>query len=115
MRALFDDDQFTQLEWSLRQALEGKPLAQWLHAFYATHASAHPMKISNAARALWSEVARTCDFKKKLVKALEAIAAVSAKHGQHFGFEFDGDLVCVSRSPSVAQRRHLAKKSKAPR
>jgi hypothetical protein len=32
LRPLFAADQFTQIEWAVRHALDGNPLAQWLHA-----------------------------------------------------------------------------------
>lgn len=113
MRPLFDDDQFTQLEWAVRQALDGKPLAQWMHAFYSTHATPHPIKISTLRELCGSEIGRERAFKEKLKKALASVAAASKAHGQLFGFSFDGDLVCVERDPSGSQRRHLA--SKCPR
>ncbi|WP_239990634.1 plasmid replication initiator TrfA [Pseudomonas sp. LAMO17WK12:I9] len=34
LRVFFLGDQFTDVDWSVRQALHGKPLAQWLHSFY---------------------------------------------------------------------------------
>lgn len=114
LRQLFEADQFTQLEWAVRQALDGKPLAQWLHGFFATHAVPHPFKISTLRELCGSEVARERDFKPKLRKALEAVAEASAEHAQHFSFSFEGELVCVQRMPSASQKRHLAKK-KPPR
>lgn len=29
---------WTQIDWEQRQRLRGKPLASWLHSFYASHA-----------------------------------------------------------------------------
>lgn len=114
VRVLFELEQYTQLEWEVRRALDGKPLAQWVHAFYATHAAPFPMKISTLRELCGSEVARERDFKPKLRKALEAVAEASAEHAQHFSFSFEGELVCVQRTPSASQKRHLAKK-KPPR
>lgn len=115
LSGLFGPDQFTQLEWAVRQALDGKPLAQWLHGFFSTHAAPLPIKISTLRELCGSEVARTCDFKKKLIKALEAVSVASEAHGQPFGFTLERDLVCVQRTASKSQLRHLAKKSRRPR
>lgn len=50
MHVLFATDQFTQVDWRIRQALDGKPLAQWLHGFYASHAQPFPMSIAKLDR-----------------------------------------------------------------
>lgn len=112
---LFESDQFTQLEWAVRQSLDGKPLAQWLHGFYSSHAAPLPISIAKLRELCGSEVTRTCDFKKKLIKALEAVSVASEAHGQPFGFTLERDLVCVQRTASKSQLRHLAKKSRRPR
>lgn len=39
LRAFFEHDQFTLVEWTVRHALDGKPLAQWLHGYYSSHAT----------------------------------------------------------------------------
>ncbi len=39
MRVLFNRDSWTQIDWNIRRALIGHPLAQWLHGFYSTHAA----------------------------------------------------------------------------
>lgn len=43
--ALFADDQFTQIDWAVRHALNNHPLAQWLHGFYASHARPYDMYV----------------------------------------------------------------------
>ena len=50
LRPLFAADQFTQVEWAVRHALDGQPLAQWLHSFYASHAKPFPVKIETLHR-----------------------------------------------------------------
>ena len=114
MRALFGQNEYTQLEWSVRQALEGKPLAQWLHAFFSSHAAPLPISMGKLRGLCGSEISRERAFKEKLRKALDAVAEASAAHGQPFSFSFEGELVCVQRTPSAAQKRHLMK-NKAPR
>lgn len=115
LRPLFAADQFTQIEWAVRQALDGKPLAQWLHGFYASHAKPFPLKIETLHRLCGSEAGVMSDFAKKLRKALDAVAEASAAHGQRFSYEIRGDLVYVEKQAKGAQRRHLAKKAAKPR
>ena len=55
LSALFAADQFTQVEWGVRHALDGKPLAQWLHGFYASHAKPFPMKAETLLKLAGSE------------------------------------------------------------
>ena len=109
MRPLFADDGFTQIEWTVRQALSGQPLAQWLHGFYASHARPYPTKVETLHRLCGSEQSLMSDFKKKLRKALDALAEASAANGEGFSYEIPDDLVHVQKQPSGTQRKHLAK------
>lgn len=118
LRQLFADDQFTQVQWSVRHELDGQPLAQWLHGFYASHAQPFPLKIETLHRLCGSEAGEMWKFAQTLRKALDAVAAASAANGEGFSYEIRGDLVYVEKTPQGAQRRHLAKKagkSKKPR
>jgi hypothetical protein len=114
LRGLFELDQFTQLEWAVRQQLDGKPLAQWLHGFFSSHAAPLPISVGKLRELCGSEIGRERAFKEKLRKALEAVADACEEHGQPFRFGFDGDLVRVERTPSAAQRRHLTKRAPKP-
>lgn len=115
LRALYGGDQFTQVDWSVRHALDGKPLAQWLHGFYASHAKPYPMKIETLHRLCGSEATLMSDFAKTLRKALDDVAEASAAHGEGFSPDIRGDLVHVEKKAQGAQRRHLAKKASKPR
>lgn len=115
MRPLFADDQFTQVEWVVRHALDGHQLAQWLHGFYASHAKPFPMRIETLHRLCGSEQSLMSDFAKKLRKALDAVVEASAAHGEEFSYEIRGDLVHVEKKTSGPQRLHLAKKATKPR
>lgn len=112
LRPLFAADQFTQVEWAVRHALDGQPLAQWLHGFYASHAKPFPMKVETLLTLSGSENANPYSGKQKLHKALDAVAEASAAHGEGFSSEIQGDLVSVEKQAKGAQRRHLAKKGK---
>ena len=111
LRPLFAGDQFTQIEWAVRHALDGQQLAQWLHGFYATHAKPFPMKAETLLKLSGGENADPHSGKQKLRKALDAVAEASEAHGEGFSYEIRGDLVHVEKRPSVTQRRHLAKKA----
>ena len=115
LRPLFAGDQFTQVEWGVRHALDGHQLAQWLHGFYASHAKPFPLKVETLHRLCGSEAGLMSDFAKKLRKALDAVAEASAAHGEGFSYEIRGDLVHIEKKAQGAQRRHLAKKTSKPR
>lgn len=112
LRPLFAGDQFTQVEWGVRHALSGKPMAQWLHGFYASHAKPFPIKVETLHRLCGSEAKRMSDYKIDLRKNLDAVREASAAHGEGFSYEICGDLVHVEKKASGPQRRHLAKKGK---
>ncbi|MDD3610677.1 MAG: plasmid replication initiator TrfA [Halothiobacillaceae bacterium] len=115
LRPLFAGDQFTQIEWAVRHKLDGKPLAQWLHGFYASHAAPFPFKIETLHRLCGSEAGEMWKFAQTLRKALDDVAEASAAHGEGFSYEIRGDLVHVEKQAKGAQRRHLAKKASKPR
>ena len=115
LRPLFAADQFTQIEWTVRHALNGKPLAQWLHGFYASHAKPFPLKIETLHRLCGSEAGEMWKFAQTLRKALDDVAEASAAHGEGFSPDIRGDLVHVEKQAQGAQRRHLAKKAAKPR
>ena len=115
LRPLFADDQFTQVEWSVRHELDGHQLAQWLHGFYASHAEPFPLKIETLHKLCGSEAGLMSDFAKKLRKALDALIEASAIHGERFSYDIRGDLVYVKKQASGSQRRHLAKGPNKPK
>jgi hypothetical protein len=114
LRALYGADQFTQIEWTVRHELDGKPLAQWLHGFYASHAKPFPLKVETLLRLCGSESGLR-RYRQTLSDALDAVAEASAAHGEGFSYEIRGDLVHVEKRASGPQRRHLAKKASKPR
>lgn len=114
LRPLFAADQFTQVEWAVRHELNGKPLAQWLHGFYASHAKPYPMKVETLLRLCGSE-SELRRYRQTLGEALDAVAEASAAHGEGFSYEVRGDLVHVEKKAKGTQRRHLARKASKPR
>lgn len=115
LRPLFAADQFTQIEWAVRHALDGKPLAQWLHGFYATHAKPFPIRVDTLLELSGSENSSPTSARQTLRKALDAVTEASEANGEGFSYEIRGDLVHVQKKVSGTQRRHLAKKAAKPR
>lgn len=110
---LFAADQFTQIEWGVRHDLAGKPLAQWLHGFYSSHAKPYPIKIETLHRLCGSEAKDIWKFTQTLRRSLDALGEAAATHGESFRYTIQGDLVCIEKQAKGAQRRHLAKKTAA--
>lgn len=115
LRALFAADQFTQVDWTVRYALDGKPLAQWLHGYYASHAKPYPVNVGTLLKLSGSENADPSSGRQTLRKALDALTDASEVNGQPFSYGIHGDLVHIEKKPSGAQRRHLAKKASQSR
>lgn len=111
LSVLFAADQFTQIDWSVRHALDGKPLAQWLHGYYASHAKPYPVNAATLLKLSGSEDGSLTSGRQTLRKALDAVTDAGAAHGQPFSYEIKGDLVHVQKKGSGPQRRHLANKS----
>lgn len=106
----FHGDQYTDLNWLIRQALRGKPLAQWVHGFYSTHAKPYDFKVETLHHLCGSRASSLSDFKKDLRRSLEAVERASAAVGQPFSYQVEENLVRVKTTPSASQQRHLAKK-----
>jgi TrfA protein len=114
LQALFEPDQFTQIAWSVRHALNGKPLAQWLHGFYSSHAKPYPVRIDTLLKLSGSDNEEPRSSHQKLRKALDAVSEASAAHGERFSYNVQEDIVHVEKKPSKTQRKHLAKKGQKP-
>lgn len=114
LRALFEAGQFTHIDWNVRHALDGKPLAQWLHGYYASHAKPYPISVATLHQFCGSEAALLSDFKKDLLRALHAVSEASNAHGQPFEYAICGNLVSIEKRPTRSQQRHLARKTAKP-
>lgn len=110
---LFAGDQFTQLDWAIRHALDGQQLAQWLHGYYVSHADPFPMRMETLIKLSGSENENPRSAQQKLRKALDAVVEASEAHGQPFSYQALLDLVTVEKKASGSQRRHLTKKKAA--
>ena len=94
---------WTACVWEERQRLRGKPLALWLHSFYASHADPYPLKVETLMQLSGSRTKRTRDFKRELSKALDVMKEL----GAITKFKVDGDLVSVVKRPSRSQAKYL--------
>ena len=95
---------WTQIDWAQRQALRRKPLALWLHGFYASHAKPYPLTVEYLHKLSGSQTKQLWKFKQNLTQALRGLQAAGAIRG----FEIRDDLVHVQTVPSKSQQRHLA-------
>ncbi len=111
LKTLFAPDQYTQIQWTIRRELEGHQLAQWLHGFYASHAQPYPVKVETLHKLCGSETERMDHYRENLRKALDAVAAACAAHGESFQYRIEKSIVFVDRTPSETQQRHIIQRS----
>ena len=104
LAAFYGRSQWTQIDRGQRQKLRGKPLALWLHGFYASHAAPYPLSVEYLHKLSGSQTKRLRRFKENLTQALRDLEAVGAIKA----FEIRDDLVHVRTVPSPSQQKHLA-------
>ena len=100
----FSPTRWTQIDWAQRQRLRGKPLALWLHGFYASHAAPYPLTLAYLHNLSGSQTKQLKHFKQNLIRALRDLEAAGAIRG----FEIRDNLIHVRTVPSQSQRKHLA-------
>ena len=104
LAAFYGRSQWTQIDWEQRQRLRGKPLALWLHGFYASHAAPYLLRVAYLHKLSGSQTKQLRYFKKNLTQALRDLEAAGAIKS----FEIRDDLVHVRTVPSKSQQKHLA-------
>ena len=104
LAAFYGRSQWTQIDWEQRQLLRSKPLALWLHGFYASHAAPHALTVEYLHKLSGSQTKQLWKFKQNLTQALQALEAAGAIQG----FTIQDNLVHVQTVPSKSQQRHLA-------
>jgi len=104
MMVLYGSTHWTAVDWEQRRRLRGKPLALWLHGFYASHAAPYALRVASLHKLSGSQTKRLRRFKENLTQALQNLEAVGAIQS----FEIQDDLVHVRTVPSPSQRKHLA-------
>ena len=100
----FGHSQWTQIDWEQRQLLRNKPLALWLHGFYASHAAPYPLSVEYLHKLSGSQTKRLRKFKENLTQALRDLQAAGAIKA----FEIVDNLIHVQTVPSRSQQKHLA-------
>ena len=100
----FGRSHWTQIDWEQRQLLRSKPLALWLHGFYASHAAPHALTVEYLHKLSGSQTKQLRKFKQNLTQALRDLKAAGAIRD----FEIRDNLVHVQTVPSKSQQRHLA-------
>lgn len=75
--AFFSTDVWTGLLLRERNLLKGKPLSQWLHAFYSSHEKPFPYKVGTIKELCGSEVSVLWKFRQTLKKSLIDLSAVT--------------------------------------
>lgn len=101
LQGLFAADQYTLIDNAVRQALTGKPLSQWLHGFYSTHAKPYPLAVATLHSLCGSESKHIRDFKKDLRKALDALVVACAANGQVINYTIVNDVVSFKKSKQI--------------
>jgi predicted transcriptional regulator len=78
LAVLFEDDDFTRLEWEIRRSL-GMDLAKWLHGYIASHQatprSPHRIGLERLQALCGSDYGRLRDFRDDLRKAMAQLQA----------------------------------------
>lgn len=77
MALLFSGGNWTVIKKEERRALRKHPLAQWLHAFYSTHAKPYPYKVETIRKLCGSNVQELWKFRQTLQRAIEELAKVT--------------------------------------
>jgi hypothetical protein len=96
---------WTALDAEQRRKLRGKPLALWLHAFYATHAEPYPYKVETLRQLCGSRTTALFHYRTQLRRALAELQAA----GGIAGWEIDcDDLVHAHKVPTIICRRRKA-------
>lgn len=105
--SLYGSDGWSSVEFEQRKALKRKPLAQWLHGFYSTHAKPYALKVETIHRLSGSENAQLAGFRRELRSALRKLEEVTG-----WAWEIDdGDLVHIRKGTTASQGRHLLRKT----
>ena len=96
---------WTAVDWEQRLKLRRKPLALWLHGFYASHADPYPMKVETLMRLSGSGNKSVKRFTQALKQAGQELVEVDAVKN----FDIVDGLIFVDNVPSRSQQRHLVR------
>ncbi len=102
---------WTAIDWKQRLELRRKPLALWLHGFYASHAAPYPMRVETLRRLCGSHNNNIYGFTQHLTKAHKDLVVVKAIEN----FDIVNGLVYTDNIPSKSQQRHISRKKEVRR
>ncbi len=88
--------QVTWLDWEQRVRLKRKPLAQFLHGYYSSHARPYSIKIETIKELSGSSNKNKANFRTKVQSALEELVKMEFLES----FEITDDLVSVKKQRS---------------
>ncbi len=108
---LFGKEGFTRIDWCIRRALTNKPLAQWLHGYYASHAAPYPISVHTLMQLAGSNDTTASSAEQNLRRALDSLVVAHTKHRKPFSYRIHNGKVHIQQSPSRSQSRHIEKKS----
>lgn len=93
--ALFAPVDVSWIEWE--QRLKLRPLAKWLHSFYASHREPHPYRVVTLHQLCGSRSNRLANFRNDVKKSLDELV----NEGFLTGWSHDprGDTISVTRRP----------------
>lgn len=111
---LFVQGAFTRIDWDVRRSLSGKPLAQWLHGYFSSHAKPYPVSIATLLRLAGSNDQSASSGEQNLRRALDALTQASNEHAHPFSYSIQKMTVQVVRQPTKTQRKHLGKRPPRP-
>ena len=118
LRALYDDDMYTLIDWEQRKQLKGKDLARWLQLYIASHATPFPISVAYLRDKSGSQASVLWKFRQLLKTALDDLKADHLKIIEDW-FIDDNDLVHIDRGKTISdsQQRHLsrAKRGRRPK
>lgn len=99
---LYGSGQWTQLDYVQREQLRRHPLAQWLHAFYSTHASPYRYRVETIRRLCGADVeGELKKFRQVLRRALERLDVAT---GWHWRIDESDCVVLQKQPPSNGER-----------
>ena len=93
---LFDDNDWTAIDWEQRKQLKHKPLCLKLHNYYSSHEKPLPVSLEFLLDITGSTNSQKADFKRKVKAALEELVKIDFLKGS----SIEGNLVNVERSKS---------------
>ena len=100
---LFNETDWTGLEWKQRGLLGRKPLALALHGYYSSHEKPLSVSIEFLSNITGSMNKQKADFKRKVKTALEELIKINFLKS----YEIDGDMVKIERVPKPQKRSLL--------